>query len=342
MPSRKTRRTDTDAVSPYPFTRNVKPMMTETEQKALITIALMAALADGNNNDTERAEVKRIADSLSQNGVADISAIYQDVPLKRASIDATVAALTSAEARKLAFELAVCVCNADGIQGDTERMFLSDLRAKLNLDAVTIASTNAFTANADALASAPLGKTTSIEPPLLAGTMRADEKDKLILNYAILNGALELLPETLASMAIIPLQLKMVYRLGKSYGFELDRGHIKDFLATAGVGLASQYVEQVGVKLIDKVFGGGLIGGLLGGLAKQAVSSGFSFATTYALGHLAQRYYAGGRTFSTAVLRDTYANLLGEAKSLQGQYLPTIREKARTIDVAQILQEVRQ
>ena len=317
-------------------------MMTETEQKALITIALMAALADGNNNDTERAEVKRIADSLSQNGVADISAIYQDVPLKRASIDATVAALTSAEARKLAFELAVCVCNADGIQGDTERMFLSDLRAKLNLDAVTIASTNAFTANADALASAPLGKTTSIEPPLLAGTMRADEKDKMILNYAILNGALELLPETLASMAIIPLQLKMVYRLGKSYGFELDRGHIQNFLATAGVGLASQYVEQVGVKLIGKVFGGGLIGGLLGGLAKQAVSSGFSFATTYALGHLAQRYYAGGRTFSTAVLRDTYANLLGEAKSLQGQYLPTIREKARTIDVAQILQEVRQ
>ena len=316
--------------------------MTETEQKALITLALMAALADGNNSDTERAEVKRIADSLSQNGAADISAIYQEVLLKRASVDATVAALTSEEARKLAFELAVCVCNADGIQGDAERMFLSDLRAKLNLDAVTIASTNAFLANADGVASAPLGKTTSIEPPLLAGTMRADEKDKLILNYAILNGALELLPETLASMAIIPLQLKMVYRLGKSYGFELDRGHIKDFLATAGVGLASQYVEQVGVKLIGKVFGGGLIGGLLGGLAKQAVSSGFSFATTYALGHLAQRYYAGGRTFSTAVLRDTYANLLGEAKSLQGQYLLAIREKARTIDVAQILQEVRQ
>ena len=78
MPSRKTRRTrstDTDAVSPYPLTRNVKPMMTETEQKALISIALMAALADGNNSDAERAEVKRIADSLSQNGVADISAM---------------------------------------------------------------------------------------------------------------------------------------------------------------------------------------------------------------------------------------------------------------------------
>jgi uncharacterized protein (DUF697 family) len=142
-------------------------------------------------------------------------------------------------------------------------------------------------------------------------------------------------------MAIIPLQMKMVYRIGKSYGFELDRGHIKDFLATAGVGMASQYVEQIGVKLVGKVFGG-LIGGLIGGAARQAVSSGFSFATTYALGHLARRYYAGGRTFSAAVLQDTYAELLGEAKGMQGQYLPAIRDKARTINVAQILQEIRQ
>ena len=138
-------------------------------------------------------------------------------------------------------------------------------------------------------------------------------------------------------MAIIPLRMRRVYRIGKAYGFELDRAHIRDFLATAGVGMAAQYVEQVGVKLVGKVFGGGLIGGL----AKQAVSSGFSFAATYALGHLAKRYYARGRTLSAAVLKDTYTPLLGEARSLQGQYLPAIREKARTLDVAQILREVR-
>lgn len=177
---------------------------------------------------------------------------------------------------------------------------------------------------------------------MLASTMSIAEQDKMILNYAILNGALELLPETLASMAIIPLQMKMVYRIGKTYGFELDRGHIKDFLATAGVGMASQYVEQIGVKLLGRVFGGGLLGGLIGGIAKQTVSSGMSFATTYALGHLAKRYYAGGRTFSTAVLKDTYTQLLGEAQAMQGQYLPAIREKARSVNVAQILQEVRQ
>ena len=132
------------------------------------------------------------------------------------------------------------------------------------------------------------------------------------------------------------------WRIGKSYGFDLDRGHIKDFLATAGVGMASQFVEQIGVKLLGNVFGRGLMGGLLGGVATQAVSSGFSFATTYALGRLAIRYYAGGRTFSTQTLKDAYAGLLGEAKGLQGQYLPAIQEKARTVNVAQILQDVRQ
>ncbi len=314
--------------------------MTDQEQKALITIALMAAFADGDNNDSERAEVKRIADSLSQptqGNEINVAALYQDVILNRASLDNAAAALATPQMKNLAYELAVGVCNADGVQGAAERSFLTGLRTKLGLGAAA----ESFTANADALASAPLGSTSSFEPAMLASNMSAEEQGKVILNYAILNGALELLPESLASMAIIPLQMKMVYRIGKSYGFELDRGHIKDFLATAGVGMASQYVEQIGVKLVGRLFGGSLIGGLIGGVAKQAVSSGMSFATTYALGHLAQRYYAGGRTFSTAVLKDTYTSLLGEAKSMQGQYLPAIREKARTINVGQILEEVR-
>ena len=315
--------------------------MTDQEQKAIITIALMAAFADGNNSERERAEVKRIADSLSQGGDINVAAIYQDVILNRASLDSAAAALTNAETASLAYELAVGVCDADGVQSGAEQVFLANLRTKLGLDPAALAAARRYTANAEALAAAPLGGATSFEPAMLASTMSAEEQDQAILNYAVLNGALELLPDTLATLAIIPLQVKMVYRIGKAYGFELDRGHIKDFLATAGVGMASQYVEQIGMRLVGNLFGGGLIGGLIDGMAKQAVSSGFSFATTYALGHLARRYYAGGRTFSTAVLKDTYTELLGQAKSMQGQYLPAIRDKARSVNVAQILEEVR-
>ncbi|HRI93754.1 MAG TPA: GTPase, partial [Accumulibacter sp.] len=177
--------------------------------------------------------------------------------------------------------------------------------------------------------------------PESLSTMSDAEIDQAILNASILNGALELLPESLSTMAIIPLQMKLVYRVGKSYGFELDRGHIKDFLATLGVGLTSQYLEQAGRKLLGGLLGK-IGGGFLRGLGKQAVSSGMSFASTYALGHVARRYYAGGRSFSSEMLRSSFDSMLGEAKSLHRRYLPEIQARARTLDSAKIIDMVRQ
>ena len=315
--------------------------MTETEQKALLTVVLMAAAADGRDEATERAEIMRIANSLSKDSPQNVTAIYQDVSAKRVTMADAVAGLTTPDARRMAYELAVGVCNADGAENEAERAFLSSLKAALGFDAATAASAAAFSASATALAVAPLGAVSSAEP---AGRtqMSADELNRVILNYAILNGALELLPDSMATLAIVPLQMKMVYRIGRSYGVELDRGHIKEFVATAGVGLASQFVEQIGVKLVGAIFGGGLVGGLLGGLAGQSVSSGFSFATTYALGQLAVKYYAGGRTLSSQMLQATYEQLLGEAKALQGKHLTEIQEKARGINVSQLLQDIRQ
>ena len=91
----------------------------------------------------------------------------------------------------------------------------------------------------------------------------------MILNTSILNGALEIMPHTLATMAIVPLQMRMVYQIGKCYGYELDRGHVKDFLATVGIGLTSQVFEGFTRRLVGGL-ARGLAGGLLGGLAGQA------------------------------------------------------------------------
>jgi uncharacterized protein (DUF697 family) len=137
-------------------------------------------------------------------------------------------------------------------------------------------------------------------------------------------------------MAIIPLQMKLVYRIGKSHGFELDRGHIKDFLATLGVGLTSQYLEQAGRKLLGGLLGK-VGGGLLRGLGKQAVSSGMSFASTYALGHVAKRYYAGGRSFSAQMLRDRFRRHARRGQGTAGRYLPEMQARARTLDTAKII-----
>lgn len=315
--------------------------MNEQEIRSILAISLMAAFADGATGDRERDEIGRVAEGLG--GGLDVASLYQDVLLKRVDLDQAVAGLASAQARQLAYEMAVCVCNADGAQGDAERAFLVELAGRLGLDAD---GSRTFGERAAALAAAPSGAagagaaTAAPQDGVRASSLDDAEMEKTILNAAILNGALELLPESLATMAIIPLQMKLVYRIGQSYGYELDQGHIKDFLATIGVGLASQYLERAGRKLLGGLLGA-IGGGLLGGLGRQAVSSGMSFASTYALGQVARRYYASGRTFSTEMLRDAFQRMLGEAKDLQATYLPQIQEQARSLNPAKIVEMVR-
>ena len=167
-----------------------------------------------------------------------------------------------------------------------------------------------------------------------------DADNLAVLKYAILNGALELLPQTLATVVIIPMQMKMVYRIGKSHGVELDRSNIKDFLATAGIGLGSQMVEGFARKLVGK-FGRKLGGKTVGKVADQLTGSALSFGSTYAIGHMAQSYYAGGGTLTAPDLKKLVGSLQCQAHELHHRYLPEIQERAKTLDSAAILSLVR-
>jgi uncharacterized protein (DUF697 family)/tellurite resistance protein len=320
--------------------------MSPTEQHAVLTIALMAAFADGLKDDREREALKRIAESLAgPNQPPMLASVYQEVLLKRIDVADVAAVITDHTHRQLAYELAVCVCDADGVANDSERQFLSGLKTTLGL----AANATTLEPEAEAIAIAELSPSLpSLSPAMAAssslGANRRDipegELDSYILNHSIVNGALELLPQALASMAIIALQIKLVYRIGRTYGHELDKGHIKEFIATAGVGLTSQYVEQIGRKLLGGLLGG-IAGGVGRGLGRAATGVAFSFATTYALGQLAKRYYAGGRQMNPMLVRETYESLLGQAKQLQTQYSSEIHQKARSLDIGQVMSMAR-
>ena len=103
---------------------------------AILTIALFAAFADGVKDEREREAVRGIADSLSgENGAPDLARRYQDVLLKRVTLAGVAGSLTADEHRHLAYEMAVCVCDADGRQSDAERRFLAELQGLLGLAA---------------------------------------------------------------------------------------------------------------------------------------------------------------------------------------------------------------
>jgi uncharacterized protein (DUF697 family)/tellurite resistance protein len=321
--------------------------MSPSEQRAILTIALLAAFADGMKDEREREAIKRVAESLAgPNEAPELAQVYQEVLLKRVDLSGAVAAIADPAHRQLAYELAVCVCDADDERNDAERKFLVELKQMLGLSEAATASVER---EAESLAAAPLSVEAASMSPAMAASSSLGSKipnlpeaelDRFILNHSIVNGALELLPQSLASMAIIGLQLKLVYRIGKAYGYELDKGHIKEFIAAAGVGLTSQYIEQIGRKLVGGLLGG-IAGGLGRGLGRAATGVTFSFATTYALGQLAKRYYAGGRQMNQALVRQTYESLLAQAKQLQAQYAGEIQQKSRSIDLNQVMSMTR-
>jgi uncharacterized protein (DUF697 family)/tellurite resistance protein len=333
--------------------------MSAQETRSILTIALLAAFADGMKDDRERAAVKRVAEALGPEAGFDFPALYREVLLSRPDLATVAAGLQSDGARQLAYEMAVGVCDADGAQGPAEREFLQKLAATLGINGAAAAAASAqaddiadaaFDAGpaTAAAASGAAGAAASAPGPQVAtgtvtgrSTMPDAEMDKTILNASITNAALELLPESLASMAIIPLQVRLVYKIGKSYGYPMDMSHAKDFIATLGVGLTGQYLEQFGRKLL-----GGLLGSVGGGLGRtvgrQVASSGMTFATTYAIGRVAQRYYAAGRTIDGPTLKQTFAGLLDEARGLAPRYRQQIEQKAATIDTRSLASLVKQ
>jgi len=311
--------------------------LTTPQQEALLTICLMAAFSDGDKDDAERELIKRMAASVLDDGL-DAPAIYQNVIFQRIALGSAAAPLAGGPAARLAYEMAVGVCEADNVLTAPEKEFLGNLRSHLGLDARTAETVEAA---AEEFVIAPVpeaGLVAAAVPAALTGGEPDPATASMILNYAILNGALELLPESLATMAVIPLQVKMVYRIGRRHGVELDRGHIKEFAAAAGIGLTAQVVEGFARKLIKGVLGKR---GLVARTADQLTSSTFAFAGTYALGCAADAYYRGGRTMSTGQLRELFKSVSGRGRQLFDQYLPAIKEKASGLDMSKVLAEVR-
>ena len=84
--------------------------MNLSEQKAILTVSLLAAFADGHKADTEREAIRRLADSLGhESGGAGLSQLYEEVLLKHVSLADAVAGLTDPGQGQLAYEMSVCV-----------------------------------------------------------------------------------------------------------------------------------------------------------------------------------------------------------------------------------------
>ena len=286
--------------------------MNERDHQPIVTIAFLAALADGRTTPDEDKELRA---TLGRLGIKDVDAVAQRGTGDRAALTQLAGRLSDDTARRLAYETAVVVCHADGSLNPQETDFLNSLRSALGLSPATTAD---IERSAAALAAAQSGEPRA-RVEVGTGKPPSDEAlDKQILQQAMITGAVELLPDKLASVVILPLQLRLVYQIGQHYGQRLDAGKVKDLAATLGLGAAAQAIEGVVRKLL---------GGVVGGAASVAVT----FAATYALGHVAKQYYAQGRRIGRDDLRRLFGQFQEEAKTIFPKVKDEIQTQAKTL-----------
>jgi uncharacterized protein (DUF697 family)/tellurite resistance protein len=294
--------------------------LTTSETEAILTLCLIASFADGDKHERERQQLKKITDSLA-GGEVDVTALYQEVLLNKPDITTVAARLLTPGARHLAYEMAVCVCDADEVCNANEQQFLDELRTALALPAT---STQPFDDEATALATITVTS---------SAHTHTGEADAMILRYAIVCGALELLPQSMATLAIIPMQTKMVYRIGSQRGVALDRKSIVEFMAAAGLGTASQVFEGFARRLTKGL--GKTVAGKMGGKIGDAVGGiAMSFGATYAIGQLAKLYYDSGRSLNMETLKAKFPPLLEEGKTLAGTYTAQITQQSQQLQGA--------
>lgn len=316
--------------------------VTTLERESVAAICLMAALVDGVQTDAEREKLRAAIEQLGS--VSDD--VYHRVVMKRTTLEDEARNINSEETKRLAYELAVGVCAADGATTPPEQEFLSTLAKQLSINPqaaeATVRQGDEF---ADIKLDAPVATAASagaaaVSTSVPAAKPQDQQADETIMTYAAINAGLELLPQRLAGVAVIPLQAKMVHKIGTIYGYKLDSGHIKEFVAAAGVGMTSQVVESYARRFL-----GNLAGRYLGSTARTITEKGtgpvMTFATTYALGHVAKTYYSGGRKLSMSDLRALFAGKVEEAKGVYATNEGSILNSAQKLDPSRIMSILR-
>lgn len=286
--------------------------MNSQDAQTIIALAALAANADGNQGEPERASIAAAAARL---GLPAEDGRLQQALQGAGDVAMLAHGLSSDEARVAAYDVAAAVCHADGALNARESAFLAALSRELG-------ALPGLTESAETMGAAAQ----AVSTPPSAANQPAAATDAYILDQAMLAGAAELLPHRLAGMAILPLQLRMVYSIGQRHGQQFDMSQAKDLAAVLGIGAAGHMMEGIVRGVLGNV-GRGLLGGLLGGATGAAAGVAVTFATTYALGHAAEQYYAQGRTLSTADLKALFARFQGEASTV----FPKVEARIRTL-----------
>jgi uncharacterized protein (DUF697 family)/tellurite resistance protein len=245
----------------------------ENEAVAILKILAAIARADGTLHEDERRSLSGAIEALELRGVSADQLLAEG-----ADVAAQLAALESPEAREQVYRSACFMAYADGACSPEEQAILDRIEAAVGVSPDLKATMAGYFAPRreswyEARAQAVL------DPDKRAAAVK-----KHVLRYAAFSAALGAFPvpglAIATDLAVVALQVKMVRDIGRYHGHDVDPKSARSMLYALGLGTGARLAVNNLAKLLP---GWG-----------SAVGAASSFASTYALGKILEKYFAGG------------------------------------------------
>lgn len=146
--------------------------------------------------------------------------------------------------------------------------------------------------------------------PILTGAAEHESCARLIRDRALWCAGVSLEPVPFLDLAVIlPIHIKMVWDIGKIYGFEITKERAKEIALELAGTVALNYAARVATRSALKAVP------VLGAL----VNAPIVYATTYTLGALAERYFRARRPELPGLEAKLQHELMAQAKTAAQQ-----------------------
>ncbi|MCK6480585.1 MAG: TerB family tellurite resistance protein [Planctomycetaceae bacterium] len=269
-------------------------MAAEAEALAGLRILVCIAKADGKVTAEERDALRDAFAALTLPAGTTVDSLLAE----KIDLDAQVKAIASPEARDAAYNGAYSMAWADGEASAEETALLERVRAGLGIpkERATLVG-RVFSEAKDTVL--PSNIKAIADPEKRAKEIREDVR-KYSIFTAIL-GAFPIPGVAIATdLAVVGLQVKMVRDIGQYHGHKVDNRAAKSLLYGLGLGTGARIAVTNVAKLVP-VFG-------------SAFGAVASFASTWALGKVADQYFASGGKADMATLKDAFKKAEKEGK----------------------------
>jgi len=281
-------------------------MEIDTKEGTACLRALVAlAKADGKITAEERSALQAALAMLPASG--DLEPFLDE----QTNFEQVLADITSPVAREQLWQSAFSMIHVDGAASAQEQKLLDQMRTAFQIDDAQVStSKRLFDEAKDTLLPS------NIEP-IADPAQRQKEIDQDNLKYSVLSAVLGAFPvpgvAIATDLAIVALQLKLVRDVGQYWGHKVDKEAAKTLLAGLGLGTGARIAVTNLAKLVP-VWG-------------SAFGATTAFATTWALGKIANRYFEGGQKADIAQLKNELKAMEKQGKEAYAQQKDAIARK---------------